>query len=71
MHTVMFSFSVTPTESNIEIVAQILGLLGKLDSPTSIHLPASTSEVTTNGIVIEKVEKAKKVRKPLNETDFE
>ena len=71
MSTVMFSFSVTPTESNIEIIAQILSLLGKLDSPTRFHLPASTSEAITGGTVVEKVKTAKKVRKPLSDADFE
>lgn len=67
MTTVMFSFSVTPSESNIEVVAQILRLLGKLDSSLSIHFPASTSEVITTGVTAGKVKKLKKTREPLSE----
>lgn len=75
MTTVMFSFSVTPTESNIDVVAQILRLLGKLDSSLNIHFPASTGEVINTGVQVvtapAKVKKVKKARKPLTEAEKE
>ncbi len=68
MITLTVSFN--PNESNAEVLAQVVRLLGGVEAS---HLPASTSEVIGTGIVISKgkVAKHKKARKPLTEAEKE